>query len=103
VSKNTISALLRGLEEQGLIQRTLDPQDRRLFRIRLSDYGRQVVQKEAPQRIRYLNKLASGISPEEQELLINLLAKLYRSISANCGQQKDNPFTALFVEKEQPR
>src|SRR5512141_432917 len=33
VSKNTISALLRGLEEQGLIQRQLDSADRRIFRI----------------------------------------------------------------------
>ena len=35
VSKNTISSHLRALEEQGLIERTLDPGDRRQFRIQI--------------------------------------------------------------------
>ena len=39
VSKNTISALLRGLEEQGLIRRELDSTDRRIFRIQLTQAG----------------------------------------------------------------
>ena len=41
VRKNTISSLLRGLEEQGLIERALDPTDWRAFRIRLSSAGRE--------------------------------------------------------------
>ena len=40
VGKNTISALLRGLEAQGLIQRTLDSADLRTFRIQLTQAGR---------------------------------------------------------------
>src|SRR5512133_3343622 len=51
VNKNTISALLRGLEEQGLIQRDLDPVDRRIFRIQLTPEGRRVVKTEAPKRV----------------------------------------------------
>ena len=41
VRKNTISSLLRGLEQQGLIERALDPTDWRAFRIRLSSAGRE--------------------------------------------------------------
>lgn len=80
VSKNTISALLRGLEEQGLIERTLDSDDRRVFRIRLTDAGRQVIQAHAPGHIRLMNKLASGLTAEEQQQLTTLLAKLHRSL-----------------------
>lgn len=80
VSKNTISSLLRGLEEQGYIQRTLDPEDYRVFRIQLTDAGRQVVQSLAPKRVAYINQLASDLSGEEREQLIALLEKLYRSV-----------------------
>ncbi|HOG48050.1 MAG TPA: MarR family transcriptional regulator, partial [Anaerolineae bacterium] len=55
VSRNTISSLLRGLEEQGYIERALDATDRRVFRIRLTGEGRKVVQSLAPARVAYAN------------------------------------------------
>ena len=39
VSRNTVSALLNGLEEQGLIERELHPTDRRQFLIRITAAG----------------------------------------------------------------
>ncbi len=85
VSKNTISSLLRGLEDQGYIERTLDAEDYRLFRIRLTEAGREVVRSEAPRRMAYVNQLAGGLSAEEREQLLTLLAKLRRSIVAQAG------------------
>ena len=81
VSKNTISSLLRGLEEQGLIQRAIDPVDRRIFRILLTDHGRDLMRVAAPRRIGHLNRLASGLAPAEQEQLMDLLSKLFCSIT----------------------
>lgn len=86
VSKNTVSALLRGLEKAQLIRRELDPQDRRLFRIQLTDAGRKLVLSSTPQRLEYLSRLASGLSQEEREKLIELLGKLYRSVQKNSLQ-----------------
>ena len=80
VSKNTISALLRGLEEQGLIRRTLDPQDLRIFRIQLTNAGRELVQSTAPLRMRTVNELASGLAADEREQLMVLLGKLMHSL-----------------------
>jgi DNA-binding MarR family transcriptional regulator len=80
VSKNTISALLRGLEEQGLVERALDPDDRRGFRIRLTEAGRALVAETAPLHLRFLNELAAGLTPEEQAELAELLQKLHRSL-----------------------
>ncbi len=85
VSKNTISSLLRGLEDQGLIHRAIDPGDKRLFRIQLSERGRSLMAKAAPQRIRYLNCLVSELTAEEKEQLFVLLGKLYHSVVQNCG------------------
>jgi DNA-binding MarR family transcriptional regulator len=80
VSKNTISALLRGLEEQGLIERTLDLADRRVFQIRLTDMGRQIVQDSTPGHIAFLNALAADLTAEERTQLTELLEKLHRSL-----------------------
>jgi DNA-binding MarR family transcriptional regulator len=80
VSKNAISSLLRGLEEQGYIQRTLDPVDYRIFHIQLTPAGRELVTSTAPKRLAYLNQLVSGLSEEEREQMITLLMKLYRSV-----------------------
>ncbi len=83
VSRNTISALLNGLEARGLIERRLDPEDRRAFRIRLTDRGRQVVAEHAPRLIDHHNRLVSTLTPTEQNQLIDLLARLYDGVTAD--------------------
>jgi DNA-binding MarR family transcriptional regulator len=80
VSKNTVSALLRGLEEQGLIQRDLDPADLRVFRIQLTNAGRELVLKTTPRRIEWINELLGGLEPEERVQLAALLEKLSRTL-----------------------
>lgn len=80
VSKNTISSLLRGLEEQGLILREMDPQDRRAFLIKLTDKGRRLALEITPIRLKHMNRLANGLTPGEKDQLIHLLAKLTKSI-----------------------
>ncbi len=90
VSKNTISALLRGLEEQGLIQRTLDPADYRLFRIQLTQAGREMIHASAPRRLARLNEMAAGLTSEERAQLTVLLEKLYHSmLEASCKTPLD--------------
>jgi DNA-binding MarR family transcriptional regulator len=81
VSKNTISALLRGLEEQGLIERVLDPDDRRVFRIHLTGAGQDLIRATATDNVRYFNRLVSGLSAAERSHLIELLVKLHGSMA----------------------
>ena len=88
VSKNTISVLLRGLEEQGLIERALVPDDRRAFQIRLTDAGRTLVETTAPAHIAFLNAVAAGLTAEENAQLIELLQKLHRSLSSGDRRQE---------------
>lgn len=79
VSKNTISALLRGLEDQELIERNLDKSDRRIFRIRLTEKGREITKQISPLRLLKINNLANGLKKDEREQLIRLLGKLIDS------------------------
>lgn len=80
VSKNTISSLIGGLEEQGLVERELDRVDKRQFRIHLTEEGRHAVRETAPEHIAYLNALADGLTAAEREQLIGLLEKLHGSL-----------------------
>ncbi len=88
VSKNTISTLLRSLEEQGLVSRAIAPHDRRSFIIQLTDQGRELVRQRSPQHLAFLNELASDLTPEEREELLRLLRKLYQSL-INHGHLPD--------------
>jgi DNA-binding MarR family transcriptional regulator len=76
VSKNTISSLLRGLESQGLIERQLDKEDLRAFRIRLTQAGQDCVRATALSRMRSVKEMVSVLSAEEQAQLVALLRKL---------------------------
>ncbi len=78
VTKNTISSLLRGLESQGLIQRALDPDDLRAFRIQLTPAGRDYLRANAPRRLEALNRMLGGLDAQEYDDLTRLLDKLHR-------------------------
>ncbi len=90
VNKNTISSLLKGLEKQGLIQRELDPFDKRLFIIKLTENGRELIKSVTPKRLLYYNSLLVDISDEERIQLSELLQKLITSIIKNGGLLKEN-------------
>lgn len=80
VTKNTISSLLRSLEEDGLIERELDRQDRRQFHIRLSAAGRELIRTSTPGYMTYLNHLISDLTPAEIDQLRALLEKVHGSL-----------------------
>ncbi len=82
VSKNTVSALLRGLEMQGLIERVLDPEDKRRFRIRLTPTGQALVETTTPQYITRLNAMLDIFTPDEVEQLLSLLTRLAEAMSS---------------------
>jgi DNA-binding MarR family transcriptional regulator len=76
VSRNTVSALLKGLEEQGLIERRLHPIDRRQFLINITPAGEAMVREHAPKFAAFVSDILSVLSEEERRLLSGLLDKL---------------------------
>jgi DNA-binding MarR family transcriptional regulator len=80
VTKNTISSLVKGLEDQGLIRREIDPVDRRIYRLYLTDAGRNYIIKTAPEHINFLNSLTEDLTSEEIDQLMELLGKLQNSL-----------------------
>jgi DNA-binding MarR family transcriptional regulator len=74
--RNTVSALIRGLEEDGLIERRLDKTDRRRFNIALTDVGRQRIREHASRHMAFVSHLFAAFSAEEMATLSALLEKL---------------------------
>ena len=82
ISRNTVSTLIRELEQEGLIERHLDHSDRRRFNIRLTTAGQTLVRENASQHYHIIAGCFDVLSSTEQESLSGILAKLDASIGA---------------------
>jgi DNA-binding MarR family transcriptional regulator len=77
-SRNTISALIRSLEDEGLVERQLDNDDRRRFNIHLTEAGRRKVLDNVERHVRSVEGVFDVLSDEEMETLSALLRSLNR-------------------------
>jgi len=80
VKKNTVSSLVSGLEEQGLVERVNNPEDRRGYYIRLTPAGRERIVASMPTRMKCINAITAGLTREEKEEMIAHLNKLRTSL-----------------------
>lgn len=79
-SRNTTSALIRGLEDAGYVQRRLDEQDRRKFNIALTETGRAKVSQYAHMQFEIVGGCYNALSDAEQAQLGSLLAQLSQNL-----------------------
>ena len=82
VSRNTISSLIRSLEDEGLVARRLDEQDRRKFNISLTEQGRALVTQYAREHLARVDQCFHALTESEQETLSALLAKISSHVLA---------------------
>lgn len=76
VSSAAASQMLEHLVEEGLIQRTEDPDDRRMKKITLTDKGNQVMKESVSARLGWLDLLSAELSEMEKDQIsaaINLI------------------------------
>ena len=82
VSRNTISSLIRTLEDEGLVARRLDNKDRRKFNISLTDKGRTLVAQYAREHLQRVDHCFAALTASEQDTLSELLAKVSSHVLA---------------------
>ncbi|MGD2078067.1 MAG: MarR family winged helix-turn-helix transcriptional regulator [Chloroflexota bacterium] len=82
VSRNAMSSLIRNLEDEALVERRLDPLDRRRFNISLTDNGRSLVTNYAREHLALVNSCFSALTTEEQQELSDLLRKVRLQVEA---------------------
>jgi len=66
VSSAAASQMLENLVEEELIQRTEDPDDRRMKKLSLTEKGSQVMKESVSARLGWLEKLSANLSEEEK-------------------------------------
>ncbi len=77
----TLTGVLDRMEERGLIRRERDRQDRRIWRIWLTDAGRHL-QQDLPQvSLKIREATLQGISEAESQYLSNLIDQMITNLS----------------------
>jgi DNA-binding MarR family transcriptional regulator len=79
LSTPTVSISVRQLESTGLIARKPHPQDGRAVQLSLTPQGQDIYRQVHSFRHQKIEKLLSGLSPEERETLVGLLEQAIHS------------------------
>ena len=79
-SQSGMTGKLDRLEEQGLIQRLPDPEDRRVVRLRVTDGGRRLIDEAFSSSLDVYESILDHLSPAEREQLATLLNKLLKRL-----------------------
>lgn len=80
VSRTTVTGLLDRLESEGLLTRTIDPQDRRCFILQLTAKGRDLIAQIEGGRRALLQQALVALNPAEQAALHTGLAALVAAL-----------------------
>lgn len=98
VTKATMTGLVDGLEEEGLVERHPVPEDRRATLVGLSPKGRALVDEILPPHFQRVSALMEDLSESERKTLSTLLSKLrggVRRVEAlNAGVEHPKPAEA---------
>ncbi len=78
VAPPSMTRIAAGLEERGLVRRSVDASDRRVARVEITDAGRDLLAETRTRRDAFLANGLAALSPEEQETLVRALPLLER-------------------------
>lgn len=88
VSGGNITGITDQLEKEGLVERLTTPDDRRVWKVRLTTTGRQTFAAMATEHEGWIVDWLDALSPDEQHQLHNLLGKLKHRLPAKqCGER----------------
>jgi DNA-binding MarR family transcriptional regulator len=73
-----MTRIVAGLEEQGLVQREVDPADRRISRVRMTPQARKLLERNRSRKTAYLASRMRGLSAEELDVLARAAGLLER-------------------------
>ena len=80
VSAPTMTRLVAGLEADGLVTRTTDPDDRRTQQVAATDRGRDILVAGRARRVAALDALLVGVPPRDRAALATAVAIIERRL-----------------------
>ena len=87
VTPPTVSVAARKLAQDGWLERRKDPEDRRTRPLYLTAKGEEAITQLDQHRAKMLESFLSGLAPDEQEQLINLLSRAIQAMEAKLEQR----------------
>lgn len=88
-----VSRLLKALEEEGLVVRTIDPSDRRNTLVSLTDSGRAETERGRAWINQTVDAITEGMGVEKIQTLTALLNELYDQINRVCLKPEEKKET----------
>ena len=85
LTTGAMTAVLDRLEEQGLIRREIDLEDRRARRITITEKGRTLINRALDQRMAQHRALNAALTMEEREALSAILRKLLIAVEGEAA------------------
>jgi len=82
VTAGNLTGIVDRLHAEGLVRRTVHPDDRRAFRLTLTPKGRRLVRRARRRHHRVLTVLLAGVPARDLRLLRRLLNRLRASAAA---------------------
>lgn len=82
VGKVTLGGLVDRLEDNGLVVRVADKEDRRSKRVQMSRKGKALLHKLEAIAVGVNHEIMQGITAEEEQQLIDILIKMKRNLKA---------------------
>ena len=83
ISGPSLTRILKGLEERGLLARRAEPQDQRAARISLTTSGRRLIAQVAPQSEQRYLSMAERLGEHDMDALYRLLVTLPERLASH--------------------
>ena len=90
LTSGAITSAVDRLEAQGLVVRTLDPEDRRTRLVLLTPKGTALIRKVFGVHKRAMEVATSGLTAAEREMLIDLVKKLGRAAEEQLAKGSES-------------
>lgn len=81
---STVSRHLRQLEDEGMIARTTDADDKRAFQVELTDQGSKTVREYMKERVEQVQAALGRWTAQDVTLLTDLLHRFVGDIEGSC-------------------
>lgn len=91
LDSSTVSRHVRTLEDGGYLIRAGDPDDRRAWRLRLTDRGRAFLQRAMAARVAIVEQATRDWSDDDRKTLTELMTRLAESIDRLTPESSQAP------------
>lgn len=90
VTSGNVTSITNQLEEENLVMRVPDPDDRRAYSVRLTPAGRILFERMAIVHEAWVEELLSGLTSAEQDHLGELLSKIKQFPGRSANEEKES-------------